>query len=274
LQIDEKEIIEKVVWDSSQLFKVNPGQCEWWKSTVVYEVYVRSFYDSNDDGIGDLQGIRNKLDYFVDIGVETLWLSPIYKSPMKDFGYDISDFTTIDPIFGNLEDFKELMASMKEKKLRLIMDFVPNHTSDQHEWFTKSCQKIEPYTNYYVWLQSKGMDDIGKPIPPNNWVSVFGGSIWEWSPEIRNVLDEYTKKDGHPRLMMTEAYLSCADLLKYYGTKEAPIASFPFNFDFISNLKKGFNAREVFKIVTSWVHHSEDGHWPNWVLGNHDMPRV
>jgi glycosidase len=115
-------------------------------------------------------GIESRLDYFVELGIETIWLSPVYKSPMKDFGYDISDFKAIDPIFGTLDDFKSLLESAHERNLKIVMDFVPNHSSDEHEWFIKSVAREEPYSDYYVWVDPKGVDQDGNPIPPNNWV--------------------------------------------------------------------------------------------------------
>ena len=117
-----------------------------------------------------LQGIESRLDYLAEIGIETVWLSPIFTSPMKDFGYDISNFTDIDPIFGTLDDFKSLLALAHERNLKIVLDFVPNHSSDEHEWFKKSVAKEEPFTDYYVWADSKGVDENGAPIPPNNWV--------------------------------------------------------------------------------------------------------
>ncbi|CAG7733028.1 unnamed protein product [Allacma fusca] len=147
---------------------------EWWQRTVLYQLYPRSFQDSDGDGIGDLNGITSKLDHFVDIGVEAIWICPIYQSPMVDFGYDISNFTNIEPDFGTLEDFRRMADEFHKRDLKLIMDQVPNHSSDQHEWFKKSIQGEEPYRDYYVWKNASGTDPDGKPLPPNNWVSVFG----------------------------------------------------------------------------------------------------
>lgn len=110
------------------------------------------------------------MGYLNSLGIETIWLSPIYKSPMKDFGYDISDFRDIDPIFGTLDDFKDLLAEAHGLGMKIVMDFVPNHSSDEHEWFIKSVNKEEPYTDFYTWKDPKGYDNDGKPIPPNNWV--------------------------------------------------------------------------------------------------------
>ncbi|CAG7819462.1 unnamed protein product [Allacma fusca] len=156
---------------------------EWWQETVIYQIYPRSFQDSDGNGVGDLNGITSRLDYFVDLGIEAIWISPIYTSPMKDFGYDISDFRDIEPQFGTMEDFKRMSEEFKKRGIKLIMDIVPNHSSDEHEWFNKSINRIEPYTDYYVWRDAKGRDSEGKPIPPNNWVSNFGGSGWEWNEQ-------------------------------------------------------------------------------------------
>ncbi len=160
---------------SGKVLRIEPREKDldnWWTHTIVYQIYPRSFQDSDGDGTGDLKGIESRLDHFVDIGVETIWLSPIYKSPMKDFGYDISDFRDIDPIFGTLDDFKSLLASAKDRNIKVILDFVPNHSSDEHEWFLKSVAREDPYTDYYVWADPKGIDDDGNPIPPNNWVQL------------------------------------------------------------------------------------------------------
>ena len=124
---------------------------KWWEHTTLYQIYPRSFQDSNDDGIGDLAGITARLDYLVDIGIETFLLSPIYASPMADFGYDVSNYTDVDPIFGTLEDFEKMSEEAKKRNLKIVMDFIPNHSSNKHEWFLKSENREEPYTDYYIW---------------------------------------------------------------------------------------------------------------------------
>ncbi|NP_001011608.1 alpha-glucosidase precursor [Apis mellifera] len=148
---------------------------------IVYQVYPRSFKDSNGDGIGDIEGIKEKLDHFLEMGVDMFWLSPIYPSPMVDFGYDISNYTDVHPIFGTISDLDNLVSAAHEKGLKIILDFVPNHTSDQHEWFQLSLKNIEPYNNYYIWHPGKIVN--GKRVPPTNWVGVFGGSAWSWREE-------------------------------------------------------------------------------------------
>ncbi|XP_040573552.1 maltase A3 [Lepeophtheirus salmonis] len=151
-----------------------PKPKEWWQKAPIYEVYAKSFKDSDGDGLGDLKGVTSKLDYLASLGVGSVWLSPVYKSPMDDNGYDIADFESIDPTFGSMEDFKELVAEMKKRGLKLIMDLVPNHSSDQHPWFQKSIEKDGEYTDYYVWRAGDSS------TPPNNWLSVFGGSAWSF----------------------------------------------------------------------------------------------
>ncbi|XP_063995478.1 maltase 1-like [Diachasmimorpha longicaudata] len=145
----------------------------WWKNAVFYQIYPRSFQDDNDDGIGDLIGITKRLDHFKDAGIDAIWLSPIYASPMVDFGYDISDFKQIHPNYGTEADFEMLIARTKQLGIKVIMDLVPNHTSDEHEWFQKSLNNNDTYKDYYIW---KDKPDNNRTI--NNWISVFGGSPW------------------------------------------------------------------------------------------------
>jgi alpha-glucosidase len=149
---------------------------KWWQRAVVYQIYPWSFMDSNGDGVGDLQGIRSRLDYLRWLGVDAIWISPIYPSPMADFGYDISDYCEIDPRFGTLADFDQLLGDAHELGLKLILDFVPNHSSDQHPWFRAArSSRQSPYRDYYIWR-----DPAPGGGPPTNWLSEFGGSAWEW----------------------------------------------------------------------------------------------
>jgi alpha-glucosidase len=150
----------------------------WWQRGIIYQIYPRSFQDGNADGIGDLNGIRQRLDYFVELGVDALWISPIYPSPMVDFGYDIMDYRGIDPIFGTLGDFDRLLQEVHGRGLKLILDFVPNHTSDRHPWFVESrSSRQNPKRDWYIW-RDPGPDDRA----PNNWLANFGGSGWELDP--------------------------------------------------------------------------------------------
>lgn len=149
---------------------------EWWKGAVFYQIYPRSFMDSNGDGIGDLNGITERLQYVADLGVDAIWISPFFKSPMLDAGYDVSNYRDVDPIFGNIDDFNNLLTHAHNLGLKIIIDLVMSHTSDQHEWFKESSQnKTNDKADWYVWADAKPDDS-----PPNNWVSVFGGSAWEW----------------------------------------------------------------------------------------------
>ncbi|XP_059469958.1 maltase A3-like [Neocloeon triangulifer] len=339
---------------------------DWWKTTTFYQVYPRSFKDTTADGIGDLKGILQKLDHFVDIGIGGVWLSPVFKSPMKDFGYDVSDFRDIDPIFGTMADFENLAKGCKERGLKLVLDFVPNHSSDEHVWFNKSIYKEEPYTDYYTWLDPKGLNESGSPIPPNNWLSVFGGSAWEYNevreqfylhqfvagqpdlnyrnpavveemndilrfwmdkgadgfrldaiphlledqsfpdeplsndpeftsdqwgylshiyttdlPELydviygfRDVVDQKQAELGRQMVMMVEAYTSLENTMKYYGSGDRKGAHFPFNFEFVTNVKNETTAAELKQIIDRWQNSLPDGAWSNWVIGNHDRTRV
>ena len=155
---------------------------KWWKESVVYQIYPRSFKDSNGDGIGDFGGIIEKLDYIKSLGVDVIWLCPVYMSPNDDNGYDISDFRKLMPDFGTEEEFETLLAGIHDRGMKLIMDLVPNHTSDEHQWFEESRKsKDNPYRDYYVWRHGKNGG------PPNNWKSVFGGSTWEYDERT----DEY-----------------------------------------------------------------------------------
>jgi alpha-glucosidase len=158
----------------------NPAT-DWWKRTIVYQIYPRSFQDSDGDGVGDLRGIISRLDHFRYLNVETIWLSPVYRSPMVDFGYDVEDFVDIDPIFGTLDDFDELVSKAHSLGLKILMDFIPNHSSDRHRWFVESRKggKDNPYSDYYVWHDGKLLEN-GTRVPPNNWVSCFTGPAWTW----------------------------------------------------------------------------------------------
>lgn len=148
----------------------------------LYQIYPRSFKDSDGDGTGDLKGIISKLEHLKESNVDAFWVSPIYPSPMVDFGYDISDFRNIDETFGTIQDFEELVKATHDASMKIIMDFVPNHSSDKHEWFQKSLQSVEPYTDYYVWHKGKVLPN-GTVTVPNNWVSPFGGPAWTWRDE-------------------------------------------------------------------------------------------
>ena len=152
---------------------------KWWKKSVIYQIYPRSFQDSNGDGIGDLKGILQRMEYIAELGVDAVWLSPVYKSPQDDNGYDIADYQDIEPMFGCLDDMEALIEEAKKYNIRIIMDLVLNHSSDEHRWFQEAKKsKDNPYHDYYVWRDGK------EGVPPNDMKAVFGGSAWEWVPEL------------------------------------------------------------------------------------------
>jgi alpha-glucosidase len=159
---------------------------DWWKNAVIYELYPRSFQDSNGDGVGDLNGITQRLDYLKELGVDAIWLSPIYPSPQVDFGYDVSDYENIDPQYGTLADFDHLVAEANKRHIRVLMDMVMNHTSDKHKWFLESrSSRTNPYRDWYMWHDGKGETATNKGEVPNNWQSDFGHSAWEWDEKTR-----------------------------------------------------------------------------------------
>ena len=150
----------------------------WYKEAIGYQIYPKSFNDSNNDGVGDLIGIIDKLDYLKDLGITMIWLGPIYKSPMDDNGYDVSDYYDIAPEYGTLADFKRLLFEAHKRNIRVVMDLVLNHTSDEHQWFIESRKSLDnPYRDYYLWAKGKIVN--GEEVEPTNWASFFGGSAWK-----------------------------------------------------------------------------------------------
>jgi alpha-glucosidase len=325
----------------------------WWQSATIYQVYPRSFQDADGDGIGDLKGIAQRLPYLRELGVDAVWISPIFPSPMADFGYDISNYTDIEPLFGSMSDFDALLAHAHELGLRVILDFVPNHTSEQHPWFIDSrLARSSPRRDWYIWR-----DPASDGGPPNNWMSEFGGSAWEWdaatgqyyyhaflkdqpdlnwrNPAVREAMHEAMRfwlrkgvagfrvdviwhlikddqfRDNPPntnyraglpphqavvplytadlpevhdvinglrrvvdefpdRLLIGEIYLPVEKLVAYYG-RDLTGAHLPFNF---SLLETSWHARTIAKLIDDYEAALPRGGWPNWVLGNHDRPRV
>ena len=325
----------------------------WWHTAVIYQIYPRSFQDTNGDGVGDLIGIRRRLSYLVDLGIDAIWISPIFPSPMADFGYDISNYVDIDPLFGSLADFDRLLSEAHRYGLKIILDLVPNHTSDQHPWFIASrSSRSGPKRDWYIWR-----DPALGGGEPNNWLSEFGGSAWEFCPsrgqyyyhaflkqqpdlnwrnpqvreaiydvmrfwlrrgvdgfridvlwhlikdnqfrdnppnpaftplrppherlislyttdrpemaeviaEMRRVADEFAD-----RLLIGEIYLPLERLVAYYGADLRGV-HLPFNF---SLLAAPWRADPVRDLVQDYERALPSGGWPNWVLGNHDQPRI
>jgi alpha-glucosidase len=325
----------------------------WWRHGIFYQIYPRSFQDSNADGVGDIAGIIDRLPYLRSLGVDAVWLSPIFPSPMADFGYDISDYTGIDPLFGTMEDFDALIDAAHASGLKVILDLVPNHTSDRHPWFMASrSSRDDPKRDWYIWR-----DPAPDGGAPNNWLSEFGGSAWEYdattrqyfyhaflarqpdlnwrNPEVRHAIHDVMRfwlskgvdgfrvdviwhlikdaqfrdnppnpnfKPGRPpyerilplhstdqaevheviaqmrrvidefdsRGLIGEIYLPLERLVAYYG-KNLEGAHLPFNFALLS---APWDARGIEKIIFEYESVLPPGAWPNWVLGNHDRPRV
>lgn len=157
-------------------------ESEWWRHATFYQVYPRSFKDSDGDGVGDLRGITSKIPYLKSIGIDAIWLSPMFESPMVDNGYDVSDFRQIHHEFGTMEDYDEMIREANAHGIHIMLDFVPNHSSDKHEWFEKSVKREMPYDNFYTW-RDPVFDEDNNRHPPNNWVSVFEGPAWTYVEE-------------------------------------------------------------------------------------------
>jgi alpha-glucosidase len=324
----------------------------WWHRGIFYQVYPRSFQDADGDGVGDLKGIESRLDYLKNSGITAIWISPVYPSPMADFGYDISDYTGIHPLFGSMDDFDSLLSAVHDSDMKLILDLVPNHTSHLHPWFVESrSSRNNPKRNWYLW------EDAGEHGVPNNWLSVFGGPAWEWdehtqqyyyhaflkeqpdlnwrNPEVQQAMldvmrfwlnkgvdgfrvdvmwhmvkdallrDNPVNPDYQPhmadydsllpvystdqpevhdivkkmrallneydeRMMIGEIYLPIHKLVTYYGTDNDG-AHLPFNFMLIS---LPWNAKRIAAAIDEYEAALPPDAWPNWVLGNHDQPRI
>ncbi len=211
---------------------ISNGEVEekWWKEAVFYQIYPRSFCDGNGDGIGDLKGIISKLDYLKDLGVDVLWLSPIYDSPNDDNGYDIRDYRKIMTEFGTMEDFDEMLEQIHSRGMKLVMDLVVNHTSDEHEWFQKALAGDEKYKNYYIFRKGKG-----EGVPPNNWTSCFSGSAWNYYPELDEwALHLFSKKQMDLNWENPELRAEVSDMVNWWLEKGVD----GFRMDVISLISK------------------------------------
>jgi alpha-glucosidase len=325
----------------------------WWRDGIFYQIYPRSYQDSDGDGVGDLAGILQRLPYVRSLGVDAIWLSPIFPSPMADFGYDISDYTGIEPLFGTMADFDALLAAVHDNGLKLILDLVPNHTSDQHPWFVESrASRDNSRRDWYIWRDPAPDGGV-----PNNWLSEFGGSAWQFdettgqyyyhaflaqqpdlnwrNPDVRaaiydamrfwldkgvdgfrvdviwHLIKDADFRDNPPnphyvegrppnekiltqystdqdevhgviaemrrvtdayraRVLIGEIYLPLHRLMAYYGN-DLTGAQMPFNFALLSTF---WSARSIETIIEDYEKALPRGAWPNWVLGNHDRPRV
>lgn len=204
---------------------------KWWKEAVAYQVYPRSFYDTNGDGIGDIRGVIEKLDYLKDLGIDVIWLSPVYESPNDDNGYDISDYKDIMAEFGTMDDLDELLAGAHKRGMKLIMDLVINHTSDEHEWFIESrSSKDNPYRDYYIWHPGNE-----KGERPNNWESIFSGSVWEWDEETEEYyMHIFSKKQPDLNWENPKVRQSLYDMVNWWLDKGID----GFRVDAITHIKK------------------------------------
>ena len=185
----------------------------WWEPGVVYQVYPRSFQDSNGDGIGDLAGIATRLEHLEWLGVDAIWISPIFRSPMADFGYDVADYRDIDPVFGTLADFDRLVEAAHARGIRVLLDFVPNHSSDLHPWFLESrSSRADPRRDWYLWA-----DPAPGGGPPNNWLSVFGGPAWEWDePTGQFYYHAFTKEQPDLNWRNPDVRAEMYDVLRFW----------------------------------------------------------
>ncbi len=190
---------------------------DWYKELVVYQIWPRSFCDSNGDGIGDLQGVYSKLDYLKSLGVNAIWFSPVYPTPNADYGYDIADYRNINPEYGTLDDFKMVLDGAHERGMKVIMDLVVNHTSDEHEWFKESLKgEDNPYHDYYFWRKGK-VGKNGKKQPPNNWLSTFEGGAWEYNEDIDEYyLHVFAKKQPDLNMDNPKVREEVKDIMRYW----------------------------------------------------------
>ena len=205
----------------------------WWKSANIYQVSPVSFQDDRNNGYGDIRGIISKLDYIVETGFDVLFVSPFYKTEFVDFGYDISDHIDVDPRFGTLQDVEELFRQAKLKGLKIILDFVPNHTSDHHDWFTLSQNRTRGYENFYVWHDGLRAGPGLRPLPPNGWQSIYGGSSWTWV-EARQAYYYHAFSKEQPDLNLREerVVLQLERILEFWLQKGAD----GFRIDAVSQL--------------------------------------
>ncbi|BFG78277.1 alpha-amylase family glycosyl hydrolase [Paraburkholderia terrae] len=328
-------------------------ELKWWQRGVIYQIYPRSFQDSNGDGIGDLVGIDARLEYVCALGADAIWISPVYPSPMADFGYDVADYCDVDPMFGTLREFEQLVIHAHHLGLKVLLDFVPNHSSNRHPWFEASRSSREnSKRDWYLWH-----DPAPDGGPPNNWLSRMGGSAWEWDehtgqyyyhaflreqpdlnwrnhdvrramdgvlrfwldrgvdgfrvdvlwllikdaqfrdnplntayrpgePEHHRLLQKYTEDQPEvheivrsmratldeygDRVLIGEIYLPVAQLMRYYGAA-GDGADMPFNFQL---LNARWNAAVIAGMIRDYDSALPEHAWPNWVLGNHDNPRI
>ena len=269
-------------------------ETKWWQKSVVYQIYPRSFCDSNNDGIGDINGIRSKLDYLEKLGIEVIWLSPVYCSPNDDNGYDISDYYDISPEFGTLDEMKALLKEAKAHHIKIIMDLVVNHTSDEHKWFIEAkINKNSKYRDYYIWRKGENNN------PPNDLLSCFGGSAWAYDetsqeyylhffskrqPDLNWEIQEMHRETLQDKDLLTvgECWGANPQIAQLFSSPDRHELSMVFQFEHIMldqegsdkwNLKK-LDLIELKKVFTKWQKELNGKGWNSLFWNNHDLPRI
>lgn len=222
----------------------------WWKNAVGYQIYIRSFYDTDNNGIGDIKGITQKLDYIKNLGVNFIWICPFYDSPMDDNGYDVRNYYKVDQSYGSMEDLKELISLAHQKDIKVVVDLVLNHTSDENEWFIKSENSIEPFTDFYVWKDGKMVN--GELTPPNNWISFFSGSAWKYSEKRKQFyLKIFSNKMPDINYECETAFVEMEKVIDYFGS----LGVDGFRVDAISHIGKDLtfaDAKDLTKTYKSF----------------------
>uniref|UniRef100_A0A2K6V7E5 Solute carrier family 3 member 1 n=1 Tax=Saimiri boliviensis boliviensis TaxID=39432 RepID=A0A2K6V7E5_SAIBB len=256
------------------IIALSPKCLDWWQEGPMYQIYLRSFKDSDKDGNGDLKGIQDKLDYITALNVKTVWLTSFYKSSLKDFRYGVEDFREIDPIFGTMNDFENLVAAIHDKGLKLIIDFIPNHTSDKHTWFQLSRTRMGKYSDYYIWHDCT--HENGTTIPPNNWLSVYGNSSWHFD-EVRNqcYFHQFMKEQPDLNFRNPDVQEEIKEIIRFWLTKGVD----GFSFDAVKFLLEAKHLRDEIQVNKTQIpdtvtHYSELYHdFTTTQVGMHDIVR-
>ncbi|KAL6032061.1 hypothetical protein STEG23_017133 [Scotinomys teguina] len=256
------------------IIAISPKCLDWWQAGPMYQIYPRSFKDSDKDGNGDLKGIQEKLDYIASLHVKTIWISSFYKSSLKDFRYGVEDFQEIDPIFGTMKDFEDLVAAIHDKGLKLIVDFIPNHTSDKHPWFQSSRTRSGKYTDYYIWHNCTR--ENGVTIPPNNWLSVYGNSSWHFD-EVRGqcYFHQFLKEQPDLNFRNPDVQEEIKEIIQFWLSKGVD----GFSFNAVKFLLEAKDLRNEIQVNTSQIpdtvtHYSELYHdFTTTQVGMHDIVR-
>nr|XP_030713648.1 neutral and basic amino acid transport protein rBAT isoform X3 [Globicephala melas] len=256
------------------IIAISPKCLDWWQAGPMYRIYPRSFKDSDKDGNGDLKGIQDKLDYITTLNIKTLWITSFYKSSLKDFRHGVEDFREIDPIFGTMKNFENLVAAIHDKGLKLIIDFIPNHTSDKHAWFQWSRNRTGKYTDYYIWHDCTRAN--GKTIPPNNWLSVYGNSSWHFD-EVRNqcYFHQFTKEQPDLNFRNPDVQEEIKEIIQFWLSKGVD----GFSFDAVQFLLEAKHLRDEAQVNKNQIpdtvtHYSELYHdFTTTQVGMHDIVR-